>query len=272
MWNKRDSYKFFFVFLLRVFCFSQLALLSTYNLHLWLINSVVIFNSVSILIRRSLQDHHVFQSLIKNKFRYSQHKVYWTYCWGEWTNYLRSRAQHTYWLGACLFLSTIYPSTREGVKSWSAARESICFLVFVPMQIIFSADSCYPSQHLYCDMTLDKLHTRYIRVLLSICLIYWCCAGHNNGDSITSLDRKFCEELVRVRATLRLAVYRQSVRLSAKPLEVHDQIYIFLLQLNPCCRNPYGTSTLTRGLVCLLWIGFAFFKFTYRTYNMLLKI
>jgi hypothetical protein len=32
---------------------------------------------------------------------------------------------------------------------------------------------------------------------------------------------------VRVRVTLRLAVYRQSVRLGDKPLEIHDQQFFF---------------------------------------------
>jgi hypothetical protein len=32
---------------------------------------------------------------------------------------------------------------------------------------------------------------------------------------------------VRVRVTLRLTVYRQSVHLGAKPLEVHDHLFIF---------------------------------------------
>jgi hypothetical protein len=40
---------------------------------------------------------------------------------------------------------------------------------------------------------------------------------------------------VRVRVTLRLPVYRQSVRLGAKPRETH---YQRLLQLNPCDRSP----------------------------------
>jgi hypothetical protein len=37
--------------------------------------------------------------------------------------------------------------------------------------------------------------------------------------------------------TLRLAVYRQSVRLGVKPLEDHDQS--FFPQLNSCCNGPY---------------------------------
>jgi hypothetical protein len=62
----------------------------------------------------------------------------------------------------------------------------------------------------------------------------------------------------------RLAVYRQTIRLGAKPLEDHDQR--FFLQLNTCGYNPYVTSSLRRGWVCLLWIRFAFVRCTYRTY------
>jgi hypothetical protein len=46
-----------------------------------------------------------------------------------------------------------------------------------------------------------------------------------------------------------LAVYRQSVRSGAKPLETHDH---YFFQLNTCCYNPYVTSSLTRGWVCRL--------------------
>jgi hypothetical protein len=71
----------------------------------------------------------------------------------------------------------------------------------------------------------------------------------------TQLDSTPLTE-VRVRITLRLAVYRQSVRLGAKPLEVYDQR--FFLQLNPNGHSPYATSSLTTGWVCLLWICLAF--------------
>jgi hypothetical protein len=54
---------------------------------------------------------------------------------------------------------------------------------------------------------------------------------------------------IKVRVTLRLAVYRQSVRLGDKPLEAHDQHFF---QLNTCCHIPYVTSSLTRGWVCRL--------------------
>jgi hypothetical protein len=62
---------------------------------------------------------------------------------------------------------------------------------------------------------------------------------------------------------------RQSVCLGAKPLWVHDQRFSF--RLNPCGHSPYVTSLLTRRLVCVLWICFAFVKCMYRTYSMLLK-
>jgi hypothetical protein len=54
----------------------------------------------------------------------------------------------------------------------------------------------------------------------------------------------FVEVKVKFKVTLRLAVYRQWVRLGVKPLEVHDQR--FFLQLNPYGNSPYVTSSLTR--------------------------
>jgi hypothetical protein len=52
-----------------------------------------------------------------------------------------------------------------------------------------------------------------------------------------------------VRITLRLVVYRQSVRLGAKPLESHDQ---YFFKVNTCGYSPYVTSSLTIGWVCHL--------------------
>jgi hypothetical protein len=42
---------------------------------------------------------------------------------------------------------------------------------------------------------------------------------------------------VKVKVPLRLAVYRQLIRLGTEPLETHDQI--FFLQLNPSCHSLY---------------------------------
>jgi hypothetical protein len=56
---------------------------------------------------------------------------------------------------------------------------------------------------------------------------------------------------VKVKVTLRLAVYRQSFRLGVKPLETRDQRFF---QLNPCGNSPYVTSSLTKRWVRLLGI------------------
>jgi hypothetical protein len=53
---------------------------------------------------------------------------------------------------------------------------------------------------------------------------------------------------VRVRVALRLAVYRQSLRLCDNPLRLTTSNYIF--QRNTCGYSPYVTSSLTRGWVC----------------------
>jgi hypothetical protein len=63
---------------------------------------------------------------------------------------------------------------------------------------------------------------------------------------------------VKVKVTVRLAVYRQSICLGVKPLETHDQNTICYSQLNPFDISPYVTSSLTRRWVCLLWICLAF--------------
>jgi hypothetical protein len=54
---------------------------------------------------------------------------------------------------------------------------------------------------------------------------------------------------VRVRVTLRLVVFRKSVCLGAKPLEVKTSIFF---QLNLCGHSSYVTPSLTRGWVCRL--------------------
>jgi hypothetical protein len=56
---------------------------------------------------------------------------------------------------------------------------------------------------------------------------------------------------ITVRFTLRLTVYRQSVRLGAKLVEANEQIFFFL-QLNPCGHSPYVSSSLTRGWAFLI--------------------
>jgi hypothetical protein len=52
-----------------------------------------------------------------------------------------------------------------------------------------------------------------------------------------------CKVKIKVRVTLRLAVYRQSVRLGVRPLETHEQRYFF--QLISCGNSPYVAPSLT---------------------------
>jgi hypothetical protein len=61
-------------------------------------------------------------------------------------------------------------------------------------------------------------------------------------------DHRFFFFRGRVRVALGLAVYRQSFRLGAKSLETHDNHFFF--QLNPCGHIPYVTFSLPRGWVC----------------------
>jgi predicted solute-binding protein len=58
-----------------------------------------------------------------------------------------------------------------------------------------------------------------------------------------------CSEFLTV--TLRLADYRQTVRLGDKALETHDHNN-FVCQLTTCGYRPYVTSSLTKGWVCRL--------------------
>jgi hypothetical protein len=67
--------------------------------------------------------------------------------------------------------------------------------------------------------------------------------------------------ILKVKVTLRLAVYRQSVRLDVRPLEAHDQRLFF--QLNSCGNSSYVTSSLTKRWGCLLWICLTFRQLTH---------
>jgi hypothetical protein len=89
-------------------------------------------------------------------------------------------------------------------------------------------------------------------------------------DFFSVLDMYMFEKwgLLRVRVTLRVAVYRQSVRLGAKTLEAHNQSFFFQQPLRSECL----CNILSDGKMGVSWICFAFIKHTYRTYSMLFKI
>jgi hypothetical protein len=58
--------------------------------------------------------------------------------------------------------------------------------------------------------------------------------GHSTG----TIPNSNCTVYSEFRVTLRLALYCQSVRLGAKPIETHDQ-NLFSFQLNTCGYSPY---------------------------------
>jgi hypothetical protein len=70
-------------------------------------------------------------------------------------------------------------------------------------------------------------------------------------DYLYSLEADHRKHIwVRVRVTLRLAVYRQSVSLATSPLRPKTRI--FVSQLNTCGYSPHAISSLTRGWDCRL--------------------
>jgi hypothetical protein len=77
----------------------------------------------------------------------------------------------------------------------------------------------------------------------------------NSGTGLSSLLVRV-RVRVRVRVTRRLAVYRQWIRLRAKPLQIHGHHFFF--QFNPCGHSLYVTPSLPRGLVCRLQLLLAF--------------
>jgi hypothetical protein len=69
---------------------------------------------------------------------------------------------------------------------------------------------------------------------------------------LSSLQRTLItgKHMSRVRVTLRLVVYRQSVRLGDNPLRLTTSNSFY--QMNICGHSPYVTFSLTIGWVCRL--------------------
>jgi hypothetical protein len=96
-------------------------------------------------------------------------------------------------------------------------------------------------------------------------LSYQLLTSHKSNSQPTQYEVKF-----KAKVTLRLAVYRHSLRLGIKPLETHDQRLFF--QLNFCCNGLYVTSSMTKRWAYLLWICFTFRQVYISSYSMLFKI
>jgi hypothetical protein len=114
-------------------------------------------------------------------------------------------------------------------------------------------------QRLYNSLTVTAAHKKSSLYSLIPFLPYL--LSHSTAisrGSLNSPDNYYLVVKAKVRVTLRLAVYRQSIRLDARPLETRDQRFLF--QLNSCGNSPYVTSSLTRRWGCLLWICLAFLQ------------
>jgi hypothetical protein len=90
-----------------------------------------------------------------------------------------------------------------------------------------------------------------------------------NSTQFSNSNSPVYSSKVKVKVTLRLAVYRQIVCLGIKHLETHGQR--LLPQLNSCGNSPHVTSSLTRRWRPLMY-ACPFSKYTFRAYSMLLKI
>jgi hypothetical protein len=101
-----------------------------------------------------------------------------------------------------------------------------------------------PASHNYSSQAKVTLQSHWITHSK-----YRCTTARVKSLLHTLPYRTACHYLlrVRVRLTLRLAVYRQSVRLGTKPLEDHEKKFYF--QPNPCGHSPNVRSCLTRGWV-----------------------
>jgi hypothetical protein len=74
------------------------------------------------------------------------------------------------------------------------------------------------------------------------------CSWLSRAADLLFLSLWWRMKTVRVRVTLWLVVYCQSVCLGDKPLKTHN--WQFFFQLNTCFNSPYVTSSLMRGWIC----------------------
>jgi hypothetical protein len=72
----------------------------------------------------------------------------------------------------------------------------------------------------------------------------------DGSESLQTVGWLHSKVKVKIEVTLRLAVYRQTVRFGVKPLETEDQRVFF--QLSTYGHSPHVTSYLAGKWVCLL--------------------
>jgi hypothetical protein len=111
-------------------------------------------------------------------------------------------------------------------------------MVDVPIPLSSRTVPCLSYQLLTsnnCNSKVTQQKTNYVTTDGQSASLYWCQAAYEAQDQICVIIRQLwvCScaasslTRVRVRVTLRLAVYRKSVRLGDKSLETHDTVILF---------------------------------------------
>jgi hypothetical protein len=127
-------------------------------------------------------------------------------------------------------------------RVWSDYRRDFWIIEFIDLLHFVTTNN-------YNTIAISILYQMFVArsVFGSRCLV----AASNDGYSSASMLKSSlnCGSLqsasvkVKVSVTLRLAVYRQSVRHGVKPFETHDQSFFF--HLNPCGHSSHVTFSLT---------------------------
>jgi hypothetical protein len=140
------------------------------------------------------------------------------------------------------------------LKKGSAPR-SYVFLQNVVLSSSYTALQADTTVHFGKYVHFLSRNITHFDLLLANCYVLcpsWSAVGTGAAIVLVTVHSNW---RVRVRFTLRLAVYRQSARLGDSTLR-HTTIKLFF-QLNTCDHSPYVTSSLRRGWICRLKLTLA---------------
>jgi hypothetical protein len=119
---------------------------------------------------------------------------------------------------------------------------------------------CWPSpaQSFSGPSPVELLRISYcLRFETSFIVASYNSQGYGGGIQTRTHTRLSVDLKVKVQVTLRLAIYRQSISIGARPLETHNKRFNFsnwTLAVIVLMQNPL----LTGRWVCLLWMYLAF--------------
>jgi hypothetical protein len=165
----------------------------------------------------------------------------------------------------------IFITIRQMLVCWygapSLVRGQVCYLqlmLVLPSAVILGSKSHGTHDHISLPQIRDSPYLEgqvaifisarnrvaqlHPQALGSLFVISYDSQGYGGGTQTHLHAGNWLK--VKVKVTLQLAVYCQSVHLETKTLKTHGQRFFF--QLNPCGHNLHVTSSLTRTWVCLL--------------------